>query len=77
MTTFQAGDLVAILTINGGRAVYRERQRVEEAWAGRIVGPSPIGEGWWLVRRIDPASGKIARGRSRVVTVPESEMSKP
>lgn len=72
---FKVGDFVAVATTNGGRIVQHERQRVVETWAARIIAPSVMGDGWWLVRAVDPATGHVLTG-SRLTTVPESEMSR-
>ena len=75
MTTFKRGDFVAIASVNGGRRIIRDSDRtVVETWAGRIVGPSGMGEGWWLVREVNPATG---RPSGTPTAVPENEMSKP
>lgn len=73
MPTFKSGDLVVIVTVNGGRTIQRKRE--EETWAGKIFGPSAMGEGWWLVHRIDPATGRRRSGPP--ITVPETEMKQP
>lgn len=76
MNDFKAGDLVVIVTVNEGRPVRNKRDAVEQTWAAKIIGPSPIGEGWWIVRAIDPATGKPT-GWGAPRTVPEDEMKKP
>lgn len=72
--TFNRGDLVAVLTKDRGER--HLRKHAEETWAARVIGPSVIGDGWWLVRKVDPATGRPGKGAG-TFTVPEHEMSRP
>jgi hypothetical protein len=73
--SWKAGDLVAVVTVSDGASF--TRKPVTRSWAGKVIGPSVIGEGWWMVREINPSTGEPGRGRSRTLTVPEQEMHKP
>jgi hypothetical protein len=70
---FRAGQKVTVRTVDGGRLprmVASQRPIRTEEWQGRVVGPSMIGAGWWLVRK--------AGGRGGITyTVPEREMRRP
>ena len=62
------GDCVRVATVNRGLPVWSKRQDVAQSWAGEIVGPSLVGEGWWNVRRQTPSGGAY------VFAVPDSEI---
>ncbi len=66
---WKPGDLVTVITVNRGLPVWSKAQAVAASWDGEIVGPSPIGPGWWNVRR---ALGTIGRGGA--YAVPEGEI---
>lgn len=71
--TFEAGAFVVVVTINDGIPVVRKA--IETRWPGRIIGPSPIGAGWWLVRKLG-RDGELGKAGG-VYTVPESEIWEP
>ena len=65
---WKRGDLVTVVTVNRGLPVWSKRQDTAESWAGKIVGPSLLGPGWWNVRRAD------TKGPGGVYAVPDGEM---
>ena len=65
---WKPGDLITVATVNRGMPVRSKRQNTMESWAGKIVGPSLLGSGWWNVRRAD------AKGRGGVHAVPDGEI---
>jgi len=67
---WKPGDLVTVTTVNRGLPVWRKRQDVVKSWAGEIVGPSLVGQGWWNVRQLTPTR----RGRGGVFAVPVGEI---
>ena len=64
---WKSADLVTVTTVNRGLPVWSKHQATAKSWAGEIVGPSPIGPGWWYVRR-------SAKGRAGVYAVPADEI---
>lgn len=78
---FTTGDTVKIVTINrGGRATMREERRPPkvETWMGKIMGHSPMGGQWWLVRKMKRGKdGNLQKGKGYgTYTVPEHEITK-
>ncbi len=67
---WKPGDLVTVATVNRGLPVWSKEQDLAVSWAGEIVGPSPLGPGWWIVQRFS-AKRHL---RSRVYAVPEGEL---
>ena len=65
---WKPGDHVKVFTVNRGLPVWRKRQDMAESWAGKIVGPSLLGPGWWNVRRAG------TKGRGGVDAVPDGEI---
>jgi hypothetical protein len=68
---WKPGDLVTVVTVNRGLPVRIKRHYAPESWAGEIVGPSLLGQGWWNVRKLTP------KGRARggiVYAVPDGEI---
>lgn len=70
MRTFKPEELVMVTVVQHFAAAKR-KPRVT-FWAGSVVGPSVMGEGWYIVRPL----GK--RGSTRVApfTVPWTDMTK-
>lgn len=70
----EPGDYVVVRTVNGGvlpAAFESKRKPRVEIWSGRIVQASPLGAGWWLVKK----NGKAGKGGG-TYTVPDSEITK-
>ena len=72
---FREGDLVEVLTIDRARgpkatADHRPKPIRKERWRAVVLGPSVMGPGWWVMK-------KITRGRARMTTytVPDTEMA--
>jgi hypothetical protein len=68
------GDLVEIVTIDGARggkanADRRDRPIRKERWRAVVMGPSVMGSGWWIVKKVN---GR--RSSSMTYTVPDTEM---
>ena len=71
----EVGDLIEVMTVDralGGNA-YADRRRKpirRERWRGVVLGPSLMGPGWWIVKKLN---GAASRGR-RTYTVPKNEI---
>jgi len=73
---WKPGDPVVVTTVNKGLPVLQQRKGAKRqdksaSWAGVIVGPSLVGPGWWIVRRLS-ARGDL-RGSS-TYAVPNDEI---
>jgi len=69
----RAGDLIEVATVDralGGKARERRPRRLrKERWRAAVIGPSVMGDGWWIVKKI------AGRGSTRrTYTVPEVEV---
>ena len=56
---WKPGDQVTVTTVNKGLPFVpprkgSKRKDVAESWDGEIAGPSLVGPGWWMVRRLIP-----------------------
>lgn len=68
---FHEGDLVEIVTVNHGRKAIANRRRKalpKERWRAVVIGPSVIGPGWWVVKKLN------GRRPHMSYTVPDIEM---
>jgi hypothetical protein len=71
---FEVGAIVRITTSNRGEHFTANKSRRRppiEVWGGRVVGPSPLGEDLWLVKRLPR---KVGGQEGGVYTVPAIEM---
>ena len=71
----EVGDLIEVMTVDrarGGNAYADRRPKPirRERWRGVVLGPSSMGPGWWIVKKLN---GAASRGR-RTYTVPENEI---
>jgi len=69
------GDLIEVTTVNraqGGNAYADSRRKPnrKERWRAVVLGPSLMGPGWWLVKKLN-SRGSHWR---RTYTVPEKEI---
>ncbi len=71
---FRTGDLVVIVTVDGARGGKATRDRRpkpvrKERWRAVVLGPSVMGSGWWIVKKMSgPSSNWMT------YTVPDTEM---
>ena len=60
---FCEGDLVEVSTVDraAGKGATNRRPKParKERWRAVVVGPSVLGTGWWMVKKL---SGVVARG---------------
>lgn len=72
---WKPGDIAVVVTVDRGLPSRPNGRKppTEQAWAARLIGPSVLGQGWWLVHKLDAKTGKGAA----CYTVPETEMHKP
>jgi hypothetical protein len=67
------GDVVEVVTVNranGGAASNRRPKPARnERWRGVVVGPSVMGSGWWMVKKMNGRSAPWM-----TYTIPEDEV---
>ena len=70
---FREGDLVEVVTANrasGGLATNRRPKPIRnERWRAVVVGPSVLGTGWWMVKKVNSHSAPWM-----TYTIPEDEI---
>lgn len=71
--TFRAGDLIEVVTLNranGGSASNRRPKQVHKLrWRAVVVGPSVMGTGWWIVKKVNGHGSPWT-----TYTIPEDEI---
>jgi len=69
---FREGDPVEVVTVdraNGEASTNRAKLGHRERWRAVVIGPSVMGPGWWVVKKLH-GSGR----RWATYTVPDIEM---
>lgn len=70
---FRPGDLVEVVTVNrasgGATTNRRSKPAHNERWRAFVIGPSVLGTGWWIVKRLNGG-----RSNGRTYTIPEAEV---